>query len=145
LAQATGKGAEIGLSHEFPGKILFGSGLARPEQSLYGAAAFGDIAVNRTTSSASSRRAALILIAVTLALTGCGRKGGLDLPPKDPAQPTAAAEPAATAQSTAAADSEAAAAASRGNLFDPSFGSNQAPVASKGTKKPFVLDPLLNN
>jgi predicted small lipoprotein YifL len=78
---------------------------------------------------------------VTLALAGCGRKGGLDLPPKDPAQPTAAAQP----QSTAAADSEAAAAASRGNLFDPSFGSNQAPVASKGTKKPFVLDPLLNN
>jgi predicted small lipoprotein YifL len=82
---------------------------------------------------------------VTLALAGCGRKGGLDLPPKDPAQPTAAAQPAATAQSTAAADSDPAAAASGGNLFGPSSGSDKPPVASRGTKKPFVLDPLLNN
>jgi predicted small lipoprotein YifL len=139
MAQATGKRAEIGLSYEFPGKILFGPGLARPKQSLYGAAAFGDIAVNRTTSSASSRWAALVLIAVTLALAACGRKGGLDLPPN------ASAQPATSAQSTATADSEAAAAASRGTLFDPSFGSDKPPVATKGTKKPFVLDPLLND
>jgi predicted small lipoprotein YifL len=100
---------------------------------LYGAAAFGDIAVNRTTSSASSKWAALVLIAVTLALAGCGRKGGLDLPPNAPVQPTAAAEP------------EPDAAANRGTLFDPSFGSDRPPAATKGTKKSFVLDPLLNN
>src|SRR5206468_10881325 len=50
-----------------------------------------DIAVNRTTSPASSRWAALVLIAVALALAGCGRKGMLDLPPNAPVQPTAAA------------------------------------------------------
>jgi predicted small lipoprotein YifL len=102
---------------------------------LYGAAAFGDIAVNRTASYASSRWAGLVLIAVTLALTGCGRKGGLDLPPNAPVQPTAAAE------GTAEAD----AAASKGTLFDPSFGMNKPPTAPAGRKKAFVLDPLLND
>jgi predicted small lipoprotein YifL len=94
-----------------------------------------DIAVNRTTSSVSSKRAALVLIAVALALAGCGRKGGLDLPPNTPVQPTAAASGNAEADATA----------NKGSLFDPSYGMNSPPAAAKGQKKPFVLDPLLND
>ncbi len=32
-----------------------------------------------------------------------------------------------------------------GNLFDPSYGMNSDPAASKGTKKSFILDPLLDS
>jgi predicted small lipoprotein YifL len=70
---------------------------------------------------------------VALALAGCGRKGGLDLPPNAPVQPTASAGSSTEAE------------ASKGNLFDPSYGMNNPPVAPKGQKKPFILDPLLNN
>lgn len=96
---------------------------------------FKDTAVNRTASPASSRWAALVLIAVTLALAGCGRKGALDLPPNALAQPAAAP----------AVDTEADAAANRGTLFDPSFGTDKPPAAAKGKKRPFLLDPLLND
>jgi predicted small lipoprotein YifL len=102
---------------------------------LYGAAAFGDIAVNRTASSASSKWAALVLIAVTLGLAGCGRKGALDLPPNAPMQPTA----------SAGGNAEADEAVNKGTLFDPSFGMNKPPTAPAGRKKAFVLDPLLND
>jgi predicted small lipoprotein YifL len=72
-----------------------------------------------------------------LALSGCGRKGGLDLPPSASSQPAAAAavqpDPAATAQ------------ASKPNLFNSNSGSDQLPVAGKGPKRPFALDPLLNS
>jgi hypothetical protein len=30
-------------------------------------------------------------------------------------------------------------------VFNPTYGSDAAPAASKGRKKPFVLDPLLGN
>ncbi|MBS0529897.1 MAG: lipoprotein [Proteobacteria bacterium] len=110
-------------------------GLARAGQSLYGAAALGDIAVNRTSSPVSARWALIVLAAATLALAGCGRKGGLDLPPTASEQSRAAA----------AADDEARAAGAKGSLFDPSYGMNSDPVASKGTKKPFLLDPLLDS
>jgi predicted small lipoprotein YifL len=72
---------------------------------------------------------------VTLALAGCGRKGALDLPPNAPMQPTAAAPGGA----------EADAAASKGTLFDPTFGMDRPPAATAGKKKAFVLDPLLND
>jgi predicted small lipoprotein YifL len=74
------------------------------------------------------------LIAMTLALAGCGRKGGLDLPP------TASGQPA-----VAGAEAEADAASSRATVFDPSYGMDKPPAATKGKKKPFVLDPLLND
>ena len=75
----------------------------------------------------------IILLSVTaLALGGCGRKGGLDLPPN-------AAN--ASAQS-ATADSEAERAAQPG-VFNPGYGSEAAPTAAKGNKRPFILDPLL--
>ena len=72
---------------------------------------------------------------LTLALAGCGRKGALDLPPNAmAAQPTA----------PASVDAEAEAAASRGTVFDPSFGADRPPAATKGKRKPFVLDPILD-
>ena len=33
----------------------------------------------------------------------------------------------------------------RGSLFDPSFGINSDPAASKGARKSFILDPLLDS
>ena len=78
---------------------------------------------------------AIILLSVTaLALGGCGRKAGLDLPPNAP--PLSAAP--------ATADTEAERAAQPG-VFNSTYGSEAGPVASKGRKKPFVLDPLLGN
>ena len=78
---------------------------------------------------------ALILTgAAVLALGGCGRKGGLDLPP------SASSQPAAAVQSDPAADQ-----ASKPSVFNPSYGADAPPTAGKGPKRPFVLDPLLNS
>ena len=78
---------------------------------------------------------AIILLSVTaLALAGCGRKGGLDLPPN-----------AANASAQGAtADSEAERAREPG-VFNPGFGVDGPPTAAKGNKRPFILDPLLNS
>jgi predicted small lipoprotein YifL len=78
--------------------------------------------------------AIVLLSAAVLALGGCGRKGGLDLPPN------------AAAQSSVAAplDSDAEA-ASKPSVFNPYYGTDAAPAATKGTKKPFILDPLLKS
>lgn len=70
-----------------------------------------------------------------LALGGCGRKGILDLPPNTPPQAAAAAQ--------AAADHEPA--ASRPGALNPYEGSDAPPAATKGNKKSFILDPLLNS
>ena len=81
----------------------------------------------------SSSGWAIILLSVTalaLALGGCGRKGGLDLPPNAP-------------QVSGASDTETERAAQPG-VFNPTFGSEAAPAAAKGSKKKFVLDPLLD-
>ena len=43
------------------------------------------------------------------------------------------------------ADAEAERAASKPSVFNPTYGMNAGPVAPKGRKKPFVLDPLLND
>ena len=78
---------------------------------------------------------ALILVGVAaLALGGCGRKGPLDLPPS------------AAQSSTAGAplDTEAERAAQPG-VFNPTYGSEAGPTAPKGSRKSFVLDPLLGN
>ena len=65
---------------------------------------------------------AIILLGVTaLALAGCGRKGGLDLPPN-----------ASNASSQAvAADSEAERAAQPG-VFNPSYGADAGPTRAQG-------------
>jgi predicted small lipoprotein YifL len=86
--------------------------------------------VNRNYRLTSSGWAIIVLGAAALALGGCGRKGALDLPPTATAQPAAASEPEQT---------------SKPSVFDPSYGADGAPVASKGRKRPFVLDPLLND
>ena len=79
----------------------------------------------------SSSGWAIILLSVTaLALGGCGRKGGLDLPPNAP-------------QAQATSDVEAERTAPPG-VSHPSYGSDAVPVAPKGGKKKFVLDPLLD-
>ena len=84
-------------------------------------------------SPRASRWAIIILSAVVLALAGCGRKGGLDLPPT--ASSAAVAAPADT-------DAEE---AGRPSVFNPYSGTDAPPAATKGRKKPFVLDPLLND
>ena len=84
----------------------------------------------------SSSGWAIILLSVTaLALGGCGRKGPLDLPPT--------ASPAAAAAAQADADHEPA--ASQPSVFNPSYRADTPPAATKGGKKAFVLDPLLND
>jgi predicted small lipoprotein YifL len=72
------------------------------------------------------------LSAAVLALGGCGRKAGLDLPPNASSQAVAAA---------AGSDAELAA---RPNVFNPSQRGDAQPTAPKGRRKPFVLDPLLD-
>jgi predicted small lipoprotein YifL len=78
--------------------------------------------------------AIILLSAAVLTLGGCGRKGGLDLPPN------------AAAQSSAAAplDSDAEA-ASKPSVFNPYYGTDAQPAAPKGNKKSFILDPLLKS
>jgi predicted small lipoprotein YifL len=98
--------------------------------------------VRSTSSPAPSRRVALVLFAVTLALAGCGRKGGLDLPPNGtPTQPGLLSNNQPEGQARTEVDSEAA----RNSLFNSSSSADQSPVATKGRKKSFVLDPLLGN
>jgi predicted small lipoprotein YifL len=93
--------------------------------------------VNRSNSPGSSGWAIILLCATALALGGCGRKGGLDLPP-NAASPNAAPQAAAPA-----ADTEAQQAATP-SVFNPTYGSDAQPTAPKGRKKAFVLDPLLD-
>ena len=75
-----------------------------------------------------------VLTAVALALAGCGRKGPLDLPPSAAGQPVV--EQGDTGEERAA---------SKGSVFDPSYGANELPKTPKGTKRSFILDPLLNS
>jgi predicted small lipoprotein YifL len=88
--------------------------------------------VNRNYSPTASGWAIILLSAAVLALGGCGRKGGLDLPPNAAAQ----------SSPSAPADSDADAAA-KPSVFNPYYGTDAPPAAPKGSKKSFVLDPLL--
>ena len=90
--------------------------------------------MNRTNYPTSSRWAVILLSAAVLALGGCGRKGGLDLPPNAAAQ----------SSGVAPVDSQTEA-ASKPSVFNPSYRTDAAPVAPKGRKKPFILDPLLDS
>ena len=77
--------------------------------------------------------AVIVLSTAALVLGGCGRKGPLDLPPTANAAPTVA--PGDTETDRGAQPS----------VFNPTYGSEAGPAASKGAKKPFILDPLLGN
>ena len=81
----------------------------------------------------SSGWAIIVLGAAALALGGCGRKSGLDLPPN-----------AMNSSSVVEPDSDTGR-TSQPSVYDPTYGSEQGPAAAKGRKKPFVLDPLLGN
>ena len=93
----------------------------------------GDFVVISNYRPSSSGWAIILLSVTALALGGCGRKAGLDLPPT-------AAAPQAQATSS---DTEAERAAQPG-VFNSTYGSEAAPTAPKGGKKKFVLDPLLD-
>jgi predicted small lipoprotein YifL len=97
--------------------------------------ALGILDVNSVLNRTSGRWAVVLLSAVALTLAGCGRKGGLDLPPT-------ANSPTASAVAPASTDTETAVAA-KPSVFNPSYGADAAPTAPKGKKRPFVLDPLL--
>jgi predicted small lipoprotein YifL len=126
---------------------------------LYGAARIGDFVVTSKYRPAGRGWAILLLSAAVLALGGCGRKGMLDLPPNASAQATAAAQadadhgPAAgkpgvsnpsdgTDAPPADADVDE---AGKPSVFNPYYGTDAPPAATRGRKKPFALDPLLND
>jgi predicted small lipoprotein YifL len=107
------------------------SALARARQSLYGAARIGDFVVISNYRPSSSGWAIILLSVTALALGGCGRKGGLDLPPNAPPQ------------ASATSDTETERAAQPG-VFNSTHGAEAGPSAPKGSKKKFILDPLLD-
>jgi predicted small lipoprotein YifL len=93
--------------------------------------------------------AAVLLAVSVLTLSGCGRKGPLDLPPTASTTPSGAAPtgaaPSGTAPTAAAPTDTAQQQASTPSVFNPSYGSDASPAAPKGQKKSFILDPLLGN
>jgi predicted small lipoprotein YifL len=102
---------------------------------LYGAARIGDFVVNSNYRPTRQGWAIILLSAAVLALGGCGRKGILDLPPNTPPQAAAAAQ----------ADADHEPAASAPGVFNPYEGTDPPPAATKGGRKSFILDPLLNS
>ena len=102
---------------------------------MYGAARIGDFVVNRNYSPRRRGWTVILLGAAVLALVGCGRKGGLDLPPNTP--------PLAAAAAQQDADHEPA--ASKPSVYDPYYGTDAPPAATKGGRKSFILDPLLDS
>jgi predicted small lipoprotein YifL len=98
-------------------------------------AALGISTVNRIRRPTSSGWTILVVSAAALTLASCGRKGPLDLPPNSPPAPQLSSAPADTATD----------AANKPGLFNPSYGTDAPPAATRGTKKSFVLDPLLDS
>jgi predicted small lipoprotein YifL len=85
-------------------------------------------------SSAAAKLALLGAAALLIALGGCGRKAGLDLPPQAAAPPQT--QPGTTAQAPAPATNPL-------GLLDPSPPEEQ-PQAAPGRKKRIILDPILD-
>jgi predicted small lipoprotein YifL len=83
----------------------------------------------------SPKWAAVLLAVSVLTLSGCGRKGPLDLPPTASTVPGQTPAPRDTAQQQASTPS----------VFNPSYGADAAPAAPKGPQRSFILDPLLGN
>jgi predicted small lipoprotein YifL len=90
---------------------------------------------NASKRKVSPKWAAVLLAVSVLTLSGCGRKGPLDLPPTASTVPGNGPAPSDTAQQQASTPS----------VFNPSYGSDAPPAATKGPKKSFILDPLLGN
>lgn len=91
--------------------------------------------MNRSRRPLSVVRALLVVGAAALLLAACGRKGPLDLPANSPPAPQMSAAPADTATD----------AANKPGLFNSGYGTDAAPAATRGQKKPFILDPLLDS
>ena len=91
--------------------------------------------MNRNYRPTGRGWAIILLSAAVLALGGCGRKGALDLPPNSPPQAAAAAQ----------ADADHEPAASAPSVYNPYYGSDAPPAATKGSKRSFILDPLLDS
>ena len=102
---------------------------------MYGATRIGDFDVNRNHRPIQQRWALILVGMTVLAVTGCGRKGPLDLPPTASTQP----------QGTALQGSPEADQASKPSVFNSSYGADAPTATPKGPKRPFVLDPLLNS
>ena len=96
--------------------------------------------MNRNYSPASRGWAIILLGVAVLALAGCGRKGPLDLPPTA----SSAQTPVQAPVQAPATDTESEQ-ASKPSVFNPSYGADAPPTAPRGTKKPFILDPILNS
>jgi predicted small lipoprotein YifL len=135
VGEAAGKTAEVGLSAPISLHFHDALGLATPKQCLYGAARFGDIDVIVKLRPTTSGWAIVFLSVAALTLGACGRKGPLDLPPTSHAP---------VASAPAAVDTEAENAAKPG-VFNSTYGTDAPPVAPRGDRKPFILDPLLGN
>jgi predicted small lipoprotein YifL len=104
---------------------------------LYVTRRIGDFVVINNYRPTRSGWALIVLGAAALALGGCGRKGPLDLP--STAHSSTANGPVATAPTDTEAEQ-----AKQPTVFNPTYGSDAAPAAAKGRKKPFVLDPVLD-
>ena len=103
-----------------------------PRQSLYGAARMGISHVNRSRRPSSKAWTLLVVGAAALSLAACGP---LDLPANSPPAPQLSAAPADTATD----------AANKPGLFNSAYGTDAPPAATRGQKKPFFLDPLLDS
>ncbi len=92
--------------------------------------------MTRSADRRFTRLAMIAVLAATLGLAGCGRKGPLDPPPgASLAEP---AEAAPHASSSAAAINPMAAPAK--STTPDAFGPNGEPIAPKGPKKSLFLD-----
>lgn len=80
----------------------------------------------------SGRLALIGMALLALALGGCGRKSGLDLPPQASAQPAPGQPAQAQPQRTNPL-----------GLFDPE-GQDDKPVAAPGQKRRIILDNILD-
>jgi predicted small lipoprotein YifL len=89
--------------------------------------------VTGNNRSAAAKLALLGAAALLIALGGCGRKSGLDLPPTAQAPPPPTDT---TAQAPAPAFNPL-------GLLDPNP-PDQGPQAAKGRKKRIILDPILD-
>ena len=97
--------------------------------------------MSRTSKIAFFSRLAVAGL-IALAVAGCGRKGGLDLPPDAAAQPAPSGE-VGSGESRQYGASGAAATA-QGNVFDPTPGDRKFTLAPRGEKKRIILDPILD-
>ncbi|KQW18916.1 hypothetical protein ASC80_15635 [Afipia sp. Root123D2] len=94
--------------------------------------------MSRTSKTASFSKLAVAGV-IVLALAGCGRKGGLDLPPD-----ATSAQVAPNGEGQQPQNGPARAATAQGNVFDATRGDRRFAVAPRGEKKRIILDPILD-